>query len=145
MSTNPAGLKPARHLQGRNRDTHLVTDRSSPENALLEIHLIASTCAHIGPRKCCLEKCIAECSRFVGKSVKDPRVSGWPAIKSCSCRCRCFDARHRSFRGFPSFADQSRLQIFAPEVAEVTSEGISLRVFAIDLAAWWKSFKFKFV
>ena len=38
-----------------------------------------------------------------------------------------------------------RLQIFAPEVAEVTSEGISLGLFAIDLAAWWKSFKFKFV
>ena len=91
----------------------------------------------LGPENVALKSAKLSAGRFVGKSVKDPRVvGGWPAIKSRSCRCRCFDARHRSFRGFPSFADQSRLQIFAPEVAEVTSEGISLGVFAIDLAAW---------
>ena len=93
--------------------------------------------AHIlGPENVALKSAKLSAGRFVGKSVKDPRVvGGWVAIKSRSCRA-CFDARLRSFRGFPILCRS----IAVANLCTGSGRGgegeipISLGLFAINLA-----------
>ena len=67
---------------------------------------------------------------------------------------QCSDARHRSFRSSPSFADQSQLPIHRRSIAAADlcagsgrggerGNPITLGLFAIDLSGLWQEGEFR--